>query len=742
MKFRFKICLVIAVGFVRNGFASDEFPDLTGIVQQLSAPATGMEPEALRHNLALFSGNQSGSDRKYAALALAVHFMERSPLLALQYLSAAQHLSSTKDHDYPVILYHIARARQRLLSWSSSAAPLREVLRRRPGRLLKKNTWELLLEQYLRRGQDAELIPAWEQYRKDFALHRQPRHLRLRLGRYWLQRQVPLAIDLLESIAREYPLTPESVQALHLLTGAACHKRGMRWKPERDFLRDIHWNTQLDEGVGAFTLSAMEDQPWLTDMDGTDRIKLLLRFREFDFAGVRMSQALAGGRAAAMPDILALKGRWHLRRGEYQQSLVSLGRALSRKGKNAASLSDWRHLAAALGALGQREDAAREYRRITRISGRSIDRWQVFWQLYRGGHWQQALTATPVRDMRFNPQSVEKSSEYLYWRGRTHEKLGQQQEANRYYRDVLRYHAESYYAVRVLTRAPGFLQEDAIADRPEAKRLWLASADFQGHASESLATVRSLLRSGLKESARLTMDGLDWRSARQRGFETMTRLAWDLEDYTASRIIPGRPFSGLRQRPADHAGLLRHQRERVDEWQVFYPKAYERIIDPVAEHLSLNPWLLLSIIRAESRYNENARSPIGAGGLMQLMPFTAFRVAHESGLAITDLARVARPEVNISMGAFYLKRLTEYYSGHYLVAVAASVVCSQSVQVPSRAGVQGRAIPNRVCRLAGHQTHAHQLEPHILDDRGDDLSHPAINRSFCNQVVGHDVPSK
>jgi soluble lytic murein transglycosylase len=79
--------------------------------------------------------------------------------------------------------------------------------------------------------------------------------------------------------------------------------------------------------------------------------------------------------------------------------------------------------------------------------------------------------------------------------------------------------------------------------------------------------------------------------------------------------------------------------------------------------------LLYSVMRAESAFRPDARSPVGALGLMQLMPTTAARVAAE--LVIThDLHQLRHPAHNLHLGAYYLNKLLTTFDDHVPLALA------------------------------------------------------------------------
>jgi soluble lytic murein transglycosylase-like protein len=73
--------------------------------------------------------------------------------------------------------------------------------------------------------------------------------------------------------------------------------------------------------------------------------------------------------------------------------------------------------------------------------------------------------------------------------------------------------------------------------------------------------------------------------------------------------------------------------------------------------------LLLAVMHAESHFNPKAMSPVGAVGLMQIMPLTGKRYGVYQGLS--------DPATNIDVGARYLKDLLLLFKGDKQLAVAA-----------------------------------------------------------------------
>jgi hypothetical protein len=86
------------------------------------------------------------------------------------------------------------------------------------------------------------------------------------------------------------------------------------------------------------------------------------------------------------------------------------------------------------------------------------------------------------------------------------------------------------------------------------------------------------------------------------------------------------------------------------------------MINQVSARHGVPEWLVRSVVRAESGGNPSARSPVGAMGLMQLMPGTA------SDLGVADPFDAAQ---NLDGGTRYLKQMLDRFGGDLTKAVAA-----------------------------------------------------------------------
>jgi soluble lytic murein transglycosylase len=85
----------------------------------------------------------------------------------------------------------------------------------------------------------------------------------------------------------------------------------------------------------------------------------------------------------------------------------------------------------------------------------------------------------------------------------------------------------------------------------------------------------------------------------------------------------------------------------------------------------LDPDLALGIIRQESSFDPGTVSPVGARGLMQLMPATATLQGRKLGLAVPIVALTTDTALNLRLGSFYLRSLLDQFGGVEPYAIAA-----------------------------------------------------------------------
>lgn len=101
-----------------------------------------------------------------------------------------------------------------------------------------------------------------------------------------------------------------------------------------------------------------------------------------------------------------------------------------------------------------------------------------------------------------------------------------------------------------------------------------------------------------------------------------------------------------------------------------FPYKYSEYINTFSEEYDIDPLLVLSVIKTESDFNENAISNRGAKGLMQIMDKTGAWAAEEIGINYFLPNMLFNPEINIRMGCWYLANLETEFTDLDLVLAA------------------------------------------------------------------------
>jgi len=102
-----------------------------------------------------------------------------------------------------------------------------------------------------------------------------------------------------------------------------------------------------------------------------------------------------------------------------------------------------------------------------------------------------------------------------------------------------------------------------------------------------------------------------------------------------------------------------------------FPLQYQDTIKKWCRQYNEDPFLVAAIIMQESGFNPKATSPVGAMGMMQVMPATSRSIA--SGVEYQNFTtdKLYDPNVSIQFGTWYIHVLKEKYNGNVTAALAA-----------------------------------------------------------------------
>lgn len=284
--------------------------------------------------------------------------------------------------------------------------------------------------------------------------------------------------------------------------------------------------------------------------------------------------------------------------------------------------------------------------------------WDLQWELTRRklleGNWQAAVTLLDAIPAELLPPGL--AARHRFWMGYAQQRLGQEEKATLTWKQLLLHHPGGYYGWRASARlgkedlrvqeGPGntsrksptggwqpLASGEAFLDQlwrlgqtTEAWEVWRVRRDGQPPEDSPSLLVEGRLRQGV---------GDDWT-----GLGQLERAA-------------------LRLKPEECALLPQLESS-------LHPHRYLDLFAPAAERRRVPLPLLLGVAKQESRFTPAVQSPVGAVGLLQLMPATAAELAGTS-LSTTDLQD---PKRNASLGAQYLRNMLDHWQGDPLAAVA------------------------------------------------------------------------
>ena len=304
---------------------------------------------------------------------------------------------------------------------------------------------------------------------------------------------------------------------------------------------------------------------------------------------------------------------------------------------------------------GRPEEAVRAYLRWDSLSlGREPEcLWRLGWALWEANRKDSAAEAwlrLAQRDERsdWTPGA-------LYWSARALADAGSTAPAESLRLELERRFPRAYYSVL----NPSQCVDSLIAEVPLVVPSLDEIAASGGEHARKLALLVAMRLADLALSewpAAATelpvSDGLTWWKARL--------LLWN-EDRDGAWIVAlsklGFYIRAAGARPPEFSSLD-------------YPLDFQKTVAGLAAQNGLDPYFIMALICQESHFNPDAVSPVGAIGLMQLMPATAQRQARKLGLH-HSVPRLRDPDFNLRLGISYLTDLFRDFGNDTLLVLAA-----------------------------------------------------------------------
>ncbi len=263
--------------------------------------------------------------------------------------------------------------------------------------------------------------------------------------------------------------------------------------------------------------------------------------------------------------------------------------------------------------------------------------WRVRAALW-AGNWNQALNWLVLM-----PPALAEQPRWRYWTARALAAVGQKGEAYRRYSSLAREN-DSYGLLAAWRADKSWTPIDEPKPiSPEQRAALNANAAF--------ARAREAWQAGLKPIA-----SLEWRDAIETlptaAKPALVRAAAELAWYDQA-LVTGTRLGDFR------------------DLEALFPRPYASLVQQASADSGIPVQWLYGVMRKESAFKADARSPAGALGLLQMMPGTAAMTAKAAGQATPSNDALINPAINLPLGALHLREVLDKSDGRWQLALAA-----------------------------------------------------------------------
>lgn len=233
-----------------------------------------------------------------------------------------------------------------------------------------------------------------------------------------------------------------------------------------------------------------------------------------------------------------------------------------------------------------------------------------------------------------------------YWAGRAYRAMGDSATARARFREVRTREPLSYYSG----------QSAARLNQP----FWPIPLDS---APPTNPAARERVEQMMRPVDLLSAAGLDDQAESEAAW-AVRRIGDDPDlQYPLAEALNARGYTVVGTR----LGQRIAERERGTNLRllrILYPFAYRGVIEAEARENDLDPFMVAALTRQESTFKARISSPVGARGLMQVMPQTGRGLAQGAGLGGWDDELLFQPEINVHLGTRFLAAQMRQYNGN------------------------------------------------------------------------------
>lgn len=276
-----------------------------------------------------------------------------------------------------------------------------------------------------------------------------------------------------------------------------------------------------------------------------------------------------------------------------------------------------------------------------KVAGARLNDLQLAWKVraaLREQNWQEVQAAIAAM-----PEAEQNQGAWRYWKARAMKAQGRAVAANAILAPLSK--EFNYYgqlAAEELGAAAGIPAESFKAGEDEVKAMEKTPA-----IRRALALYEMNLR-----------------------YEANREWMWAVRGFDDRRLLAAAE-AARRHGWYDRAINTADKTQQLHDFSLRFPAPHRDVMKDHARLAGLDEAWVYGLIRQESRFVQQARSGVGASGLMQLMPATARWVAKRIGLKNFSQSLVNQLDTNVALGTHYLKYVLDQLDNQPLLATAA-----------------------------------------------------------------------
>lgn len=317
---------------------------------------------------------------------------------------------------------------------------------------------------------------------------------------------------------------------------------------------------------------------------------------------------------------------------------------------------------------------------------------ELAWVTYRSGDYDAAVT---LLDELVKKEGANKDlPKFLFWKGQVHKKIAARTEdkkvaraaehaAHEAFEEAWEVDQWGYYGLASLRELHTDDEQYRMALKSEDQKRLGKIRQVAVESNPSTAGLFHLPRAEALHTLgqkRLAADEMRAAYREAKGNKALVKKVGTISYAVGNYYVPmvvALNDPGLLDRPED-------------TWHWIYPEAYQAIVDRHARRHRIDPRLMYSMMKQESAFKEEAVSPVGARGLIQIMPFTGKRLATAMGWQGFNPADLFEPEINIALSALYMRMNADLFEDRLPMIIAAYNAGEAAVErwLPSRVDLE------------------------------------------------------